>query len=253
MRGLWHVCAEMAADRAPELKNMIDRYFKASSLLAIALIGCAGSRLVLPPTALPPAVPPPENSCTYRNVWVDTNDASDGPISVFSEKTRREGMLRAISSLDSNEFWRVKNREDAYWSFRISAWTDRYGNTNLILSLAPELKLARHIFIVMIDDPTFPFSGDLGAGWKIVFSGRDLRKMNSSVDDGIRSISRRESEHLKALCSARERLVREGLSDIEELREQLVEEMRRLRRMRAADQQRHLHLAVEPDSEASEN
>lgn len=216
--------------------------------LGVASFRCMNANLAFSTPEVPPA-----DSCTYRNVWVDPDDSRDDPISAFDQRTRTEGMVRAISSLRRHDFWRVEHREDAYWLFQTSAWTDEVGNTNLLFSLTPELKLAHHIFVVMMDDPTFPYSGSLGAGWKVVLPGRDLRRFHSSIDDGMQSISQRESGNLLALCEARERLVREGLSDIEELRKQLVEQMRRLRRMHAADQRRRLRIEVEPDPETREN
>ncbi len=63
----------------------------------------------------------------------------------------------------------------------------------------------------------------------------------------------RESGHLRVLCEVRERLIREGLTGIEELRAQLVEEMNRLRRRRAASNEKRLIITIDPDAEATDN
>ena len=77
--------------------------------------------------------------------------------------------------------------------------------------------------------------------------GASPAELISHVDDGMESIMNRESELLQSLCEARERLVREGLSGIEDLRLELVEEMQRVRRQRATDQRKHLTIQGDPD------
>lgn len=220
----------------------------AALLLSIAAIGCASSELALPP---PP--PPAVDECPYRRVWVQPDNNWVGLPSIRVERARRQAVLRAIESFEHYRLARVERREDAYWVLQSNGFTDSNGDTNIRFGLAPELKLAQHLFLVMMDDPSFPYRGTLGSGVKLFLPAGNTASLNPSVDRGMESIWRDESGLLAALCEARERLVREGLAEIEDLRDQLVEEMQRLRRERAARQRKHLDVTVEPDDELRED
>ena len=62
----------------------------------------------------------------------------------------------------------------------------------------------------------------------------------------MRSILARDSEQIQALCEARERLKDEGWAEIEDVRNELIYEMKRVRANRASETgHKHLELEVE--------
>ena len=217
------------------------RILPTSLLPLVILLSCASSQFVLPPPA-----PPSADSCVYGNVWIDPDSAVAFAVSSFAERTRKRVTFRAVESFERYQLRRVENRKDAYWRFVVGVHIDSNGNTKTQIGLGAELKLGRHLFVLKMDDPAFPIEV-LGSNHSRLYSGRNIRKLNSDVDEGMQSIMLRESGHLRVLCEVRERLIREGLTGIEELRAQLVEEMNRLRRRRAASNEKRLIITIDPD------
>jgi hypothetical protein len=217
---------------------------------------------------LPPAKPRPTDACEYGSVWFRP-DNPEGDDWVSNDKKRRYLLQRASESLDRYPLWRVDRREDAYWVFGVShrldrkpsdaySWNrklsdvyslDRKPSDVYKMSLSAELRLERDVFVVKIVYPLFPHRPTMGNSYLSVWSERlpNAEGLNAFVDDGLDRIWQQEAERFEALCSARERFVREGLKDVEELRKQLVEEMQQLRRRQAAEPGKRIDVTIEPD------
>jgi hypothetical protein len=66
------------------------------------------------------------------------------------------------------------------------------------------------------------------------------------VENAMRWIWERESEQILALCEIRSRLIEEGWTEIDELRDELVKEIRHVRGERArAQREKNLRLEIE--------
>jgi hypothetical protein len=115
----------------------------------------------------------------------------------------------------------------------------RQGNPLVHLGLRGELKLGRHLFVVMMADEAFPYRGGVGGSYNFATASLfDTSLLDSQVETGMRWIWELDSEQINALCVIRSELIDEGWVAIEELREQLIEEMEQVRRARARTSQR---------------
>ena len=209
--------------------------------LLVLMSGCASNRLTIPD----PLVPRPMDSCEYRNVFVDPEDPLRGI--GRAEVFRRVALRRAAEILPRFGLWIVKDRSDAYWRLFAEGRVNLEGNVTVRIGLSPELKLGREMFVVDMGDDEFPYRGDIGGSYKRAYAGElDPGVVRAMADKDMKWIWGRESEQITALCQARITLVEEGWAEIEELRTTMAEEMKRIRRERAREQQqKHLRLEVE--------
>ncbi len=194
--------------------------------MALALGGCASAPLAL----RIPTHPRPESTCEYFTLYVEFENLFVGPQG--AEGVRRQVLLVAAEFLSERGFWLVGSRQEAYWRLGASSWEDG-GRPRVRFGLEPNLKLARHMFVVMMEEG-FPYRGELGAGYLIAFSRSGVWDwvVRAFTQQGVEWIWAKESEQLLALCEKRDELVAEGWVEIEELRERLVVEMKRIRRQR---------------------
>jgi hypothetical protein len=106
------------------------------------------------------------------------------------------------------------------------------------------------MFLIQMSDGTIPYRGSLGSGWSFDFGDSGwARVIDERAPEGVRSIWELEREQITALCAARSTLAAEGWTEIEELRNALVDEMRRVRSERARATQRK-RLEIRLDAEA---
>jgi hypothetical protein len=208
----------------------------------ILLAGCANTE---PMPAVSGDSRPPD-ACEYRNVFVEfdipsqRNDPRVGPLRVAVLKSAEE-VFRELGMAA------VDDPSEAYWRLFADAWVDRQGNPLVHLGLRGELKLGRHLFVVAMADESFPFRGRAGGSYNFVNASlANKQLLDAQVETGMRWIWRLDSEQVAALCAIRSELIDEGWTEIEELRNELIEEMEQIRRARArASQQKKLEVEVE--------
>jgi hypothetical protein len=193
----------------------------------------------------------PGDLCEYRNVLVVRED----PISAGDprvEPLRREILSRAAATLPRVGLRAVSDPSEGYWRLFADAWADSQGNPLVHLGLRAELKLGRHLFVVMMAGEEIPYRGGLGGSYNFVTASlSDTESLDSQVETGMRWIWQLDSEQIDALCVIRSELLDEGWVAIEELRNQLIEEMEQVRRARArANRQKNLQLEVEGSRES---
>jgi hypothetical protein len=205
-------------------------------------VGCASAEP--PPTDN--GDPQAPDSCEYRNVFVEFDNPSRVNDSRV-EPLRLAILSRAVEVFPELGLAAVADPSDAYWRLFADAWLDRQGNPLVHLGLRGELKLGRHLFVVAMADESFPFRGGAGGSYNFVKASlAEPQLLDSQVATGMRWIRALDSEQIDALCAIRSELIDEGWTEIEEFRNQLIEEMEQVRRTRArASQQKNLELEIE--------
>jgi hypothetical protein len=218
-----------------------------ASLYLVVLVGCASTE----PAVAEKEDPQASDSCEYRNVFVEF----DNPFQ--RNDPRVEPLRRAILSRAAELFPElglvpVIDSSEAYWRLFASAWMDRQGNPLVHLGMRGELKLGRHLFVVAMADESFPFRGRTGGSYNFVKASlANTRLLESQVEIGMRWIWRLDSDQIAALCEVRSRLIGEGWTAVEELRQELIEEMEQIRRARArTSRQKSLEIEIEGISQS---
>lgn len=213
-----------------------------ASLDLILLVGCANAE---PSTAGNEDSQSPD-SCEYRNVWVEFDNplrANDPRV----EPLRLAILRRAAEVLPELGLRIVRGRAEAYWRLFADGWMDDQHNPLVHLGMRGELKLGRHLFVVSMADETFPVRGGLGGSYNFVTASlSDPRLLGSQVETGMKWIWGLDSEQILALCEIRSKLIEEGWTAVDELRNELIKEMEQVRRARTrASAQKNLELEVE--------
>jgi hypothetical protein len=208
----------------------------------LLLVACASAE----PAPADNGDPQAPDTCEYRNVFVEFDDPSrlnDSRV----EPLRLAILSRAVEVFPELGLAAVADPSDAYWRLFADAWMDRQDNPLVHLGMRGELKLGRHLFVVAMADESFPFRGGAGGSYNFVKASlADPQLLDSQVATGMQWIHALDSEQIDALCAMRAELIDEGWTEIEELRDQLIEEMEQVRRARArAGQQKNLELEVE--------
>jgi hypothetical protein len=206
------------------------------ALYLALLVGCANTAPL--PAQNEKALP--SDSCEYRNVFVVFEEplrSSDPRV----EPLRRAILSHAAAVLPSLGLRAVSDPSEGYWRLFADAWIGRQGNPLVHLGLRGELKLGQHLFVVMMADEGFPYRGGVGGSYNFATASlRDIGMLDSQVETGMMWIWDLDSEQIDALCAIRSELIDEGWVAVEELREQLIEEMERVRRARARTSQRKI-------------
>ena len=190
--------------------------------------------------------PQSPDSCEYRNVFVEF----DNPLRVNDprvEPLRLAILSRAAEVLPELGLRIVRGRAEAYWRLFADGWMDDQHNPLVHLGMTGELKLGRHLFVVSMADETFPYRGGVGGSYNFVTASlSDPRLLGSQVETGMRWIWELNSEQILALCEIRSKLIEEGWTAVDELRNELIKEMEQVRRARLrASGQKNLELEVE--------
>jgi hypothetical protein len=227
------------------LRNCGDAFWTAAlrvPLNLVLLVGCANTE----PATAGSEDPQSPDSCEYRNVFVEFDNPfqrNDPRV----EPLRRVILNRAAELFPELGLVRVADPSDAYWRLFASAWMDRQGNPLVHLGMRGELKLGRHLFVVAMAEESFPFRGATGGSYNFVKASlANTQLLESQVEIGMRWIWRLDSEQIAALCEVRSRLIGEGWTAVEELRQELIEEMEQIRRARArTSRQKSLEIEIE--------
>jgi hypothetical protein len=225
-------------------------------LYLILLVGCAKTAPLPAEREGPQLLADDEYShlsgfCEYRNVFVVLED------SLQSSDPRVEPLRRAILSRAAEELPRmglraVSDPSEGYWRLFADAWMGKQGNPLVHLRLRGELKLSRHLFVVMMADEAFPYRGGIGGSYNFVTASlSDTKTLDLQVETGMRWIWELDSEQINALCVIRSELIDEGWVAIGELRDELIKEMEQVRRERArASQEKILELEIDGSDES---
>jgi hypothetical protein len=218
-----------------------------ASLYLILLVGCANTE----PAIAGKEDPQSPDSCEYRNVFIEF----DNPFQVNDprvEPLRRAILSRAAEVFPELGLETVVDPSEAYWRLFANAWMDRQSNPLVHLGLRGELKLSRHLFVVMMADEAFPYRGGIGGSYNFVTAAlSDTKMLDLQVETGMRWIWELDSEQIDALCVIRSELIDEGWGAIEELRDELIKEMEQVRRERArAGQEKTLELEIDGSDES---
>jgi hypothetical protein len=186
--------------------------------------------------------------CEYLNIYVDPKSyVLQGKQMERVEPLRTKFLQHCAAAASDLGLQIVSDPSQAYFRLRTGASMDSNNNVEMGVMLDPYLKLQHHIFVVMLDDPDFPYRGSIGTEFDWEFHGSYNRKyFKSWADKSMKYIWARDAEQVRALCEAKARLLAEGWRAIEELRNELVNEMKRSRAERARETQRKV-LEIEPE------
>jgi hypothetical protein len=164
---------------------------------------------------------------------------------------RTEFLQQCATAASDKGFVIVSDPSNAHFRLRAGAAIDTSGNVEIGVMLEPYLKFQHHMFVVMLHDADFPYRGSIGTEFKWEFrKSYSQRNFKSWAEKSMSFIWDRDSEQLLAMCKARERLEAEGWAAVEELRNELVIEMKRIRAERARETQRK-QLELETEYENS--
>jgi hypothetical protein len=190
--------------------------------------------------------------CEYLNIYVDPESyLMRGKQTERVEQLRMKFLDLCATAASDLGYQIVSDPSKAYFRLRTGASTVSDRNMLMGVMVDPYLKLQHHIFVVMLDDPGFPYRGALGTELDWEFHGSYNRKhFKSWADKSMKVIWDLDTEQIDALCKAKARLLAEGWQAIEELRNELVVEMKRSRAERAKETQRK-SLELEPVQEDS--
>jgi len=184
-------------------------------------------------------------ACEYRIVRIDPALADEGA----RGREVAEPMRRAFLQLAADALTRIglrvaRDSEGAYWTLTASSLVGPT-SVGVFIELTGSVELQHHLYIAELDRNGFPYRGWVGGNHYIdVLAGTEPERYRAEVQQAVRLLWDYESEQVAALCAMSAQLRDEGWLGIEDLRAELLEEMRRARRERAA-QSRRLELDVE--------
>lgn len=214
---------------------------------AARLLACWACALVLAEGARADAFPSPFDSCEYVNVFAVRSSTEPATRQgEAAEAIRRRYLEAAVGVLPSFGLRVVPDREEAYWLLSASSLVGPGGSLGVFLELTAGIELQRHLYVAELDDPEFPYRGEIGGNYYFeIHPERDPQQIWREVFTGVSRLWALEFEQVSALCAISAQLKEEGWQGLKELRVELAEEIKRVRRERAAGQQRVLELEVE--------
>jgi len=224
-------------------------------LRGAASMVCAFSLILLAASAVRGAsVEEGAAACEYLTFYVDASIADEAAGGREIAEPMRQGFLRlATDALRRQGLRNVQGPEDAYWTLTASSLVVPT-SVGIFIELSGSIELQHHLYIAELDREGFPYRGEVGGNhYMDILSYTEPERYRSEIDARVRMLWRLESEQVAALCAMSAKLREEGWIGIKELRIELIEEMNRARRARAA-QTKRLDLSVEdpPPSADSE-
>jgi hypothetical protein len=191
-----------------------------------------------------PALGAAEN-CEYRVVSIDPTIADAGARGrEIAEPMRRAFLQLATDALTRIGLRVAQDPKDAYWTLTASSLVGPT-SVGIFIELTGSVELQHHLYIAELDRNGFPYRGWVGGNHYIdVLAGTRPERYRAEVEAAVRLLWGYEAQQVSALCAMSAQLQDEGWVGIEELRAELIEEMRRARRERAT-QSRQLELNVE--------
>ena len=189
---------------------------------ALALSGCA---ILRNPVRVAP------EGCRYANVFVETEAVL---VDEESRPMHSAILAAAVHELPGTGFRKVEDPLEASFHFGVGVVMTPGNRALASINLKPELEFMNHIFLAQLDDNAFPYRGDAGGSRGIELAvPLNLERERGRIRNAVRSMWDIEAEQILALCEMEATLRSEGWADIEELRKQLVHEMKQIRRQRA--------------------
>jgi hypothetical protein len=184
-------------------------------------------------------------ACEYLTFYVDASIADEAAGGREIAEPMRQGFLRlATDALRGQGLRDVRRPEDAYWTLTASSLVGPT-SVGIFIELTGSIELQHHLYIAELDREGFPYRGEVGGNhYMDILSYTEPERYRSEIDARVRMLWRLESEQVAALCAMSAKLREEGWIGIKELRIELIEEMNRARRARAA-QTKSLDLSVE--------
>jgi hypothetical protein len=186
-------------------------------------------------------------ACEYLNVYVDASiaDATAGGREI-AEPMRRAVLQMATDSIREQGLRVAKKPEDAYWILTASSLVGPT-SVGIFVELTGSIELQHHLYIAELDRDGFPYRGEVGGNHYIdILPDTEPARYRSEVAGSVRLLWELESEQVAALCAMSAKLREEGWVGIQELRIELIEEMKRARRERgSAAQTKRLDLSVD--------
>jgi hypothetical protein len=184
-------------------------------------------------------------ACEYLTFYVDASIADEAAGGREIAEPMRQGFLRlATDALRGQGLRDVRRPEDAYWTLTASSLVGPT-SVGIFIELTGSIELQHHLYIAELDREGFPYRGEVGGNhYMDILSYTEPERYRTEIDARVRMLWRLESEQVAALCAMSAKLREEGWIGIKELRIELIEEMNRARRARAA-QTKRLDLSVE--------
>lgn len=193
-------------------------------------------------------------ACEYLTVVVDPSIADEAaPGHEIAEPMRQKILEMAAEEFSALGLILVRDRKDAYWILTASRLVGPR-SVGVFIELTGSIELQHHLYIAELDRDGFPYRGEAGGNHYVgILSNSAPEHYRSEVARAARLLWGLESEQVAALCAMSAKLKEEGWVGIKELRIELLEELKRVRRARA---ERNLHLELEVEDalhpEASE-
>jgi hypothetical protein len=227
----------------------------APSVLSLILTGCVVTQPISVTPQSPSHIPTeaqPVEVCEYLNTYVDPESyVLQGKRTELVESLRMEFLDHCATAASDVGLKIVSDPSNAYFRLRAGASIDTSNNVEMGVMLDAYLKFQHHMFVVMLNDTDFPYRGSIGTEFTWEFRRSYSRRLFKSwADKSLSFIWNRDSEQILAMCEAREILEAEGWAAVEELRDELVIEMKRVRAERARETQRK-QLELETEYENS--
>ncbi len=184
-------------------------------------------------------------ACEYLTVVVDPAIADEtAPGREIAEPMRRKFLDMAAEEFSALGLILVKDRKDAYWILTASRLVGPR-SVGVFIELTGSIELQHHLYIAELDRDGFPYRGEAGGNHYVgVLSNSASEHYRNEIATAARLLWELESEQVAALCAMSAKLKEEGWVGIKELRMELIEEVKRVRRARA-DRDKRLELEVE--------
>jgi hypothetical protein len=173
-------------------------------------------------------------ACEYLTVFVDASiaDETAGGREI-AEPMRRAFLQLTTAALPGLGLRVVPRAEDAYWTVTASSLVGPT-SVGIFIELTGSIELQHHLYIAELDRNGFSYRGEVGGNHYIdILPHTEPEHYRSEVESGVRLLWRLESGQVAALCAMSAELREEGWIGINELRIELIEEMKRARRERA--------------------
>ena len=155
-------------------------------------------------------------------------------------------LAAAEEALRSFGFTIVDDEDDAAWVVIVN---DGILDDDILISFnfLATTKLARHRFVASLNDPTFPLPPSISISFDVLFrNGTRLTSSfaRSSAANFVRAAWTQSSETIVSICDLSQQLITYGVT-LEQLREELISDIHRVRTQRRSEQRKRLDLKVE--------
>jgi hypothetical protein len=187
------------------------------------------------------------DACEYRTVYLDASIADEAAGGREIAEPMRLAFLRmAAAAFPGLGVRAVQNREDAYWKLTASGLVGPT-SVGVFIELTGSIELQHHLYLAELERNGFWYRGEVGGNHYVdILPDTKPGRYRREVERAVRLLWGMESEQVAALCAMSATLREEGWVGMKELRIELIEEMKQVRRERAnAARTKRLELDVE--------